>query len=93
MGDILLGTWPFNKQENQFSSKELHAIINHSRPKAGISKITVIGSDGYSMKFDWDSVKSDDRLLLIEENDYLRLIAGDYDLSFSVKYVTRIVVE
>ena len=53
----------------------------------------MIGSDGYTMVFDWEDVQKDNRLILIEENEKLRLIAGDYDLSYSVKMVNRIVVE
>jgi len=29
MGDILLGKWPFNRQQSQFSSEELRSRINH----------------------------------------------------------------
>jgi hypothetical protein len=79
--------------EKEYTGVPLNLIVNHSEPKNGISKVKVIGSDGYSMEFEWENVKNNDRIILIEEDDKLRLIAGDYDLSYSVKLVDRIVVE
>jgi energy-coupling factor transport system substrate-specific component len=79
--------------EMEYTGVPLNIIINHSEPKNGISKVKVIASDGYSMEFDWEDVRTDNRIILIEEDEKLRLIAGDYDLSYSVKLVNRIVVD
>ena len=79
--------------EKEYIGVPLHIIINHSKPKNDTKIIEVIGSDGYSMEFDWEKVRTDDRLILIVEDGKLRLIAGDYDLSYSVKLVQRIVVK
>jgi energy-coupling factor transport system substrate-specific component len=79
--------------EKEYSGVPLYVIINHSNPKNDVSQIRVIGSDGYERSFDWDDVKNDDRMILIEENDTLRLITGDYTLTDCVRMVDRIVVE
>jgi energy-coupling factor transport system substrate-specific component len=78
--------------EKEYTGVPLNLIVNHSDPKNAISKIKVIGSDGYTIEFDWENVRNDNEIILIEENEKLRLIAGDYDLSYSVKLVDRIVI-
>ncbi len=88
----LSGTYTI-EGEKEYTGVPLNLIINHSKPIGNITKIRVIGSDGYTMEFDWEEVEIDGRLILIQEDDMLRLIAGDYDLSYSVKLVDRIVVE
>lgn len=77
----------------EYTGVPLHIIINHSKPNNGVSKIWIWGNDGYRRDFDWDRVKTDNRMILIEENDTLRLIAGDYTLTDCVEQVVRIVVE
>ncbi|WP_455393281.1 ECF transporter S component [[Eubacterium] cellulosolvens] len=78
--------------EKEYTGVPLYVIINHSQPKQSISEIVVIGSDGYKIPFEWGRIQNDDRLILIQEDDSLRLIAGDYDLSYSVRKVMRIEV-
>jgi energy-coupling factor transport system substrate-specific component len=79
--------------KKEYTGVPLNLIINRSKPKDNITKIEVIGSDGYTMEFEWDEIISDNRTILIQEEDMLRLIAGNYDLSYSVKLVNRIVIK
>ena len=45
------------------------------------------------MEFELQDVFIDDQLLLIREEDMLRLIAGNYEGGYWVKLVNKIVVE
>ena len=53
----------------------------------------VIATDGYEVEFELQEVLNDDRMLLIREGDMLRLIAGNYDGGYWVKFVSRMIVE
>jgi len=79
--------------EQEYTGVPLHIIINQSKPNQNITKIQVIASDGYNWIFQWSNVKSDDELILIEEDNSLRLIAGKYTLTHCVRNVDRIVIE
>jgi hypothetical protein len=53
----------------------------------------VIATDGYEVEFDLEKVLNDDQMVLIQEDDMLRLIAGNYEGGYWVKLVNRMVVE
>jgi hypothetical protein len=52
-----------------------------------------VASDGYEVEFSLAEVMADDKFILIEEEDTLRLIAGNYEGGYWVKQVARLVVE
>ena len=68
-------------------------IIEKASPLPEAARLKVMASDGYIVEFDLQAVLKDDRMLLIKEDDMLRLIAGNYDGGHWVKMVNKIVVE
>lgn len=80
------------ESEKDYTGVPLHIIVNHSKPNEHISKIEIIASDLYNTTFDWAKVQEDNELILIKENDSLRLIAANYDGAYWVRNVVRIVV-
>jgi len=88
----LVGSYK-SEGENVYKGVPLYIIINHSQPKTNISKINVIGSDNYRITFDWADVENNDMMILIQEDNTLRLIAGNFDLTSCVRKVARIVIE
>jgi energy-coupling factor transport system substrate-specific component len=67
-------------------------IIETAKPLTGASNLRVIATDGYQVDFELARVLIDDEMILIEENDSLRLIAGNYEGSYWVKLISKLVV-
>ena len=65
--------------------------------KAGIqpqaTSLEVTATDGYTVTFDLAAVMVDDEMVLIQEEDTLRLIAGAYPGGHWVKMVNRMIVK
>jgi energy-coupling factor transport system substrate-specific component len=80
------------ESEKDYTGVPLYTIINYSNPKDSASKIKITASDGYTQIFDLDDVKNDDEIILITENDTLRLIAANYDGEYWVRNVIEIEV-
>ena len=53
----------------------------------------VIATDGCEVAFELAEVMEDDLMILIQEDDSLRLIAGNYEGGYWVKLVSRFLVE
>jgi ABC-type thiamin/hydroxymethylpyrimidine transport system permease subunit len=68
-------------------------ILGEAVPKPGSETVTVVASDGYEVDFDLAKVMDDDRMLVIEEGDTLRLVAGDYEGGYWVQKVSKLVVK
>lgn len=79
--------------EQEYTGIPLHIILKQAKPQQGASTLNVIATDGYSVKFDLSEVLKDDQMLLIEEEDQLRLIAGNYDGGYWVRQVSKLVIE
>jgi energy-coupling factor transport system substrate-specific component len=77
----------------EYTGIPLSTILQEASPLADAKKISVIATDGYTVEFELQDVFNDDRLLLIREEDMLRLIAGNYEGGYWVKLVSRIVVK
>jgi len=52
-----------------------------------------MATDGYMVEFELQEVLNDDLMLLIREEDMLRLIAGNYEGGYWVKLVNKMIVE
>ena len=68
-------------------------ILKETAPKEGASELEVIASDGYKVTFPLEDVIRDDKMIIIEEDDTLRLVAGNYEGGYWVKQVNRFVVK
>jgi ABC-type thiamin/hydroxymethylpyrimidine transport system permease subunit len=77
----------------QYTGVPLSAIVNAALPLETATTVTVAASDGYTVKFDLGDVLADDQMLLIQEQDQLRLIAGSYDGGYWVRMVNKIMLE
>lgn len=68
-------------------------ILKEAAPLPEATVLKVIGTDGYEVEFDLAEVMADDLMILIQEDDTLRLIAGNYEGGYWVKLVCRFKVE
>lgn len=71
----------------------LKHIIKEAAPFDNAQNLRVIASDGYEVEFNLQEVLNDDKLVLIQEDDMLRLIAANYDGGYWVKLVNKIIIE
>ncbi len=79
--------------EQEYTGVPISVIIREAGLKEGSTVLKVIGTDGYTMEFSLEQVLTDDKFLLIQEEDKLRLIAGNYDGSCWVRQVNRLLIE
>lgn len=77
----------------EYTGIPLRVIIEEASPRGEAASLRITATDGYTVEFGLQEVLKDDRMLLIREEDTLRLIAGNYDGGHWVKMVNRIIVE
>lgn len=77
----------------EYTGIPLKVIIEEAIPRDEAQKLRIIASDGYEVEFDLQNVLNDDKMVLVQEDDMLRLIAGNYEGGHWVKLVNRMVVE
>ena len=77
----------------EYTGIPVKEILKEAGPLAGASVVKVIATDGYEVEFALDDVMDDELMLLIEEDDSLRLIAGNYAGGYWAKLVSRFKVE
>ena len=77
----------------EYTGIPLKVILQEASPLEGAKKLTVAATDGYTVEFALQEALNDDRMLLIREEDTLRLIAVNYEGGYWVKMVNRIFVE
>jgi energy-coupling factor transport system substrate-specific component len=63
-------------------------ILQYAAPTSEASNLRVRARDGYTVSFDLNDVMNDSRMLLVESDSGLWLIAGDYDGSLWVRQVS-----
>ncbi len=68
-------------------------ILEAAQPKPEAGLLKVIAADGYLVEFALEEVLNDEAMLLIQEDNTLRLIAGNYAGGYWVKQVIKFVVE
>lgn len=76
----------------EYTGIPVRVILEEARPAAAATVLQVKATDGYEVEFPLADVMEDDLMVLIEENDTLRLIAGNYPGGHWVKMVSRFVV-
>lgn len=79
--------------EQNYTGIPVAVILEKARPMAEANTVKVIAKDGYMVEFPLADVLNDDDMLLIEEEDMLRLIAANYEGGYWVKQVARFQVE
>jgi len=77
----------------EYTGIPLKAILRKASPRQGAERLIVTAADGYTVEFDIADVLKDENLVLIQEGDMLRLIAGNYSGGYWVKQVTRMIVD
>ncbi len=76
-----------------YTGVPLRLALERAAPSADAARLRVIAGDGYEAEFAWADVAGNVDLLLVREEDSLRLVAPGYDGAFWVEQVTRLVVE
>jgi energy-coupling factor transport system substrate-specific component len=79
--------------EQDYTGVPVAVIIKEADPIEGSTILKVIAGDGYTIEFPLEQVLKDDKFLLIQEEDKLRLIAGNYEGSCWVRQVNRLLIE
>lgn len=79
--------------EQEYSGIPVPVILKDAGPLPAARTLRVIAADGYQVEFPLADVRTDDRLLLTQENNTLRLVAANYEGAYWVKQVTRFQVE
>lgn len=80
-------------EEKEYTGVPVAAILNEAGPRAGSTVLKVSGSDGYTAEFALDQALADDRFILIQEDDMLRLVAANYEGSCWVRQVNLLMIE
>jgi ABC-type thiamin/hydroxymethylpyrimidine transport system permease subunit len=76
-----------------YTGVPLHTILENAHPNGESNSVRVIASDGYEAEFNLTEIMVDDRLILIQENGRLRLVAGDYEGQYWVQKVAELRIE
>lgn len=77
----------------EYTGIPVREILKEASPLPGATVLKVIATDGYEVAFDLGEVMEDELMVLILEEDALRLIAGNYEGGYWVKLVNRFLVE
>jgi energy-coupling factor transport system substrate-specific component len=75
-----------------YTGVPLRLILSDAGAKDGSTKVTVSASDGYTQTFDYANVTSSDNMILINQNDTVRLVAKGYAGGYWVEQVKAIEV-
>lgn len=79
--------------EKEYTGVPVSAILRKAGPRAGSAILKVSGADGYTIEFVLEKVLVDDKFILIEEDDILRLVAANYEGSCWVRQVVLMIIE
>lgn len=77
----------------EYTGIPVKEILKEAGPLPEATELKVIATDGYEVAFDLQKVLADDLMILIQEEDSFRLIAGNYEGGHWVKMVSRFKVE
>jgi len=71
----------------------LQVILQDTRPLAEAKTLVVTATDGYTVEFELQKVLADEQILLIREENMLRLIAANYPGGHWVKMVNKLIIK
>ena len=77
----------------EYTGVPVREILSEAAPLSEAAVLKVIATDGYEVAFELAEVMEDDQMILIQEDDSLRLVAGNYEGGYWVKLVSRFLVE
>lgn len=80
-------------EEKEYNGIPVSEVLKEAVPKEGSTILKVTGADGYEVEFSLEKILVDDKFILIEEEDMLRLVAGNYEGSSWVRNVSRMIVD
>jgi energy-coupling factor transport system substrate-specific component len=78
--------------EQQYTGVPLRAVLSDAGVKDGATKVVVTASDGYSQQFELSNVTAADDVILINENETVRLVAKGYAGGMWVEMVNSLSV-
>lgn len=82
-----------NIPEQNYSGIPVKIILDKAKLKPEATKLIVTANDGYKVEFNIQEVLVDDKMLLIQEDNNLRLIAGNYEGRLWVRNVNHFIIE
>ena len=68
-----------------YTGVPLRKVLENATPMQNAGWVDVIGRDGYSATFAFDELMEEERVIVIEEGEKLRLIAGGFDGAYWVR--------
>ena len=77
----------------EYTGIPMKDILKEAGPLPDAAEVKVIATDGYEVSFDLSDVLKDEQMILIQEEDTLRLVAGNYEGGYWVEMVSKIKVE
>ena len=88
----LVGQFKYEPPQ-EYTGVPLKTILKAAEPLTEARTVKITATDGYVVDFELKDVLQVERLLLVREQDMLRLIAGSYDGGHWVRMVNKIIVE
>lgn len=76
--------------EQNYTGVPLRVVLADAGVKAGAKNVTVAASDGYAQAFELANVTANDNVILINENETVRLVAKGYAGGMWVEMVTSL---
>lgn len=74
--------------EANYTGVPMRVVLSDAGVKSGATNVTVKASDGYTQTFDLANVTSNDNVILINENETVRVVAKGYAGGMWVEQVT-----
>jgi DMSO/TMAO reductase YedYZ molybdopterin-dependent catalytic subunit len=75
-----------------YTGVPLRAVLSDAGVKSGATKVVISASDGYSQAFELSNVTANDNVILIDDNETVRVVAKGYEGGMWVRYVTTLEV-
>jgi len=75
-----------------YTGVPMRAVLSDAGAKSGATQVVVSASDGYTQAFDLSNVTASDDVILINDNDTVRVIAKGYAGGMWVQKVTALEV-
>lgn len=79
--------------EQNFTGVPIRVVLTDAGVKSGATKVVVSATDGYSQTFELSNVTANDNVILINQNDTVRLVAKGYAGGMWVEQVTTLEVK
>lgn len=81
-----------HRPAQNYTGVPMRAVLSDAGIKSGATNVTVTASDGYTQTFDLANITASDNVMLIDDNDTVRVIAKGYAGGMWVQKVTALEV-